>query len=80
MSITIAEAKANFAAVIRRAESGEAITLTRHGRPVARIIAVAGEPARPLIGALKGQIMIADDFDAPLTDFDRAVGAPVDPS
>jgi prevent-host-death family protein len=39
MQIAMAEAKARFAELIRRAEAGEAVTLTRHGRPVARIVA-----------------------------------------
>ncbi|MXW87187.1 MAG: type II toxin-antitoxin system prevent-host-death family antitoxin [Boseongicola sp. SB0667_bin_21] len=35
MRIAIAEAKTRFAELIRRAEAGEAIELTRQGRPVA---------------------------------------------
>ncbi|MDE0210222.1 MAG: type II toxin-antitoxin system prevent-host-death family antitoxin, partial [Boseongicola sp.] len=34
--MAVAEAKAQFAELIRRAEAGEAIELTRYGRPVAR--------------------------------------------
>ncbi|MCV6584230.1 MAG: type II toxin-antitoxin system prevent-host-death family antitoxin [Marinibacterium sp.] len=64
MQIAIAEAKAQFAELIRRAEAGEAIELTRYGRPVARIVAAA-EPVRgPLIGAMKGALDLpADMFD-----------------
>ena len=40
--LSIAHAKARFAEAVRRAERGETIVLTRHGRPVARL-----EPARP---------------------------------
>jgi prevent-host-death family protein len=36
--ISIGEAKARFAEWIRRAERGEAVVLTRHGRPVARLV------------------------------------------
>ena len=38
MRIAVAEAKARFSELIRRAEAGEAIELTRYGRPVARIV------------------------------------------
>jgi prevent-host-death family protein len=34
---TIGEVKARFAEHVRRAEGGETIVLTRHGRPVARL-------------------------------------------
>jgi prevent-host-death family protein len=36
-SITLAEAKAHLSALVSEAEAGAEITITRHGRPVARI-------------------------------------------
>ena len=62
MQIAIAEAKARFAELIRRAEAGETIELTRYGRPVARIVAAERAPSRPLIGALKGQFAVPEDI------------------
>lgn len=62
MQIGVAEAKDRFAELIRRAEAGEAIELTRHGRPVARIVAAECAPVRPLIGALKGQFTVPADI------------------
>jgi prevent-host-death family protein len=61
MQIAIAEAKAQFAELIRRAEAGEAIELTRYGRPVARIIAAERGTGRPLIGAMRGAFALPDD-------------------
>ena len=63
MHVTVAEAKAKLAEIIRRAEGGEEIVLTRHGRPVARLSPAAEVSTRPLIGALAGQIDMADDFE-----------------
>ena len=57
--IGIREAKAHLSELIERVERGETLTLTRHGRPVARIVPVAER--RP--GLLKGRIGMADDFD-----------------
>ncbi len=71
---TIADAKARFADLVRRAEGGERITLTRHGRPVAEIGPPAAPADIPLIGALKGRIHIADDFDDLPPDFTDAFG------
>jgi prevent-host-death family protein len=77
---TIADAKAHFADLIRRAEAGERITLTRHGRPVAVLGPAPASGTVPLIGALKGKITIADDFDALPEGFAEAMTAPVDPA
>jgi prevent-host-death family protein len=63
MQIAIADAKARFADLIRRAENGESIVLTRHGQPVARLTGAPRQQDLPLFGALKGRIYIADDFD-----------------
>lgn len=63
MNIAIAQAKAKFSQIIRKAESGESVTITRHGVPVAMLHAVQNRPTVPKIGSLKGKIEIADDFD-----------------
>ena len=64
MRIAIAEAKAHFAELVRRAEAGEEIELTRHGRSVARLVAAERSPARPLIGAMTGAFTLPDDVFA----------------
>jgi prevent-host-death family protein len=40
MEIPISEAKAHLADLVRRAEAGDDVVLTRHGHPVARIAAL----------------------------------------
>lgn len=65
MNVPIAEAKANLSELIRRAEAGEEITITRHGKPVARLSAPKREkvPFSELRGIGKGKIWMAEDFD-----------------
>lgn len=58
--IGLREAKAHLSELIDRVEHGETLTLTRHGKPVARI--VPATERRP--GLLKGRIGMAPDFDA----------------
>jgi len=41
MNITVTEAKGLLTDLVRRAEAGEDIVLTRHGTPAARLVAVA---------------------------------------
>lgn len=70
MHVTVSEAKAHFAELLKAVEAGKTIVVTRHGKPVARIQGVEDRVKLPRIGALKGQIWMADDFDAPLDMFD----------
>lgn len=79
MQIAIADAKARFADLIRRAESGESIVLTRHGKPVARLTGAPRPQDLPLFGALKGRIRIANDFNDLPTGFADSLGGPTDP-
>ena len=40
MQISLSQAKAQLTELVRRAENGEDVVLTRHGRPAAHIVAV----------------------------------------
>ena len=57
--IGVRDAKARLSELLERVEAGEVLTLTRHGKPVARLVPVAER--RP--GLLKGRIGMAPDFD-----------------
>ena len=46
---------------------GEEVIIARSGKPVASLVAISATPPRKA-GALKGEITIADDFDAALPD------------
>jgi prevent-host-death family protein len=65
MNVSVAEAKAKFSELLKLAEAGEEITVTRHGKPIATIAAAENPKGerKSLIGAMKGQIWISDDFD-----------------
>ena len=41
MEIPVSEAKGRLTDLVRRAEAGEDVVLTRHGRPAARLVARA---------------------------------------
>jgi prevent-host-death family protein len=62
-SVSVFEAKAQFSALIARAEAGEEITISRHGRPAARLVPVSGSAGDRRPGALAGKIRIGPDFD-----------------
>jgi prevent-host-death family protein len=60
--VSIAEAKAKLAALVGRAEAGEEIILTRHGRPAARLVPIRREAIA--FGDLEG-LYIAEDLSLP---------------
>jgi prevent-host-death family protein len=66
--IKLADAKAQFSEVVRKAMLGETIVVTKENRPVVKIVAI--KPAKRLPGTGKG-IWMAPDFDAPLPDFNE---------
>lgn len=71
MQVTVSEAKSHFAELLKKAEAGEQIVVTRHGKPVARLEGIEKPQTLPRIGALKGKIHISNDFDEPLESFDE---------
>jgi prevent-host-death family protein len=46
MQISVTGAKGQLTELVRRAQAGEEIVLTRHGQPVVRLVAVQAVPDR----------------------------------
>ena len=46
MKITVSEAKAQLTDLVRRAEAGEEVILTRHGHPAVRLVPERVAPSR----------------------------------
>lgn len=67
MEVNIHEAKTHLSRLLQRVAAGEAVTIARSGVPVARIVPIEPAEKRPL-GFARGQVWVADDFDAPLPD------------
>jgi prevent-host-death family protein len=59
----IHDAKTHFSRLVERAEGGEEITISRAGRPVAKLVPLRppGPPRRR--GLWRGRVEIHDDFD-----------------
>jgi prevent-host-death family protein len=58
VEISVTDAKGKLTDLVRRAEAGDDVILTRHGQPTARIVPVAHKPRREdrekLLDALEG--------------------------
>jgi prevent-host-death family protein len=68
MEVNIHEAKTHLSRLLQRVAAGEEITIAKSGVPIARLVAVEPSQAIRPLGMDRGQIWIADDFDAPLPD------------
>jgi prevent-host-death family protein len=76
MNVPVAEAKAKFSELIKRAEAGEEVLVTRHGKVVARLVPPtdALPEKKPLLGAFKDEpFWMADDFDELGPEWDEYV-------
>jgi prevent-host-death family protein len=69
------EAKTQLSKLVERVEAGEEIVITRRGEPAARLV-----PERrsggfaSLVGAWRGQVRIAGDFDELPDDIAESLG------
>jgi prevent-host-death family protein len=64
-TVTIEEARNCLPDLVKKAQAGEEVVIVQDSVPAAKLIPTI----RPGFGSLKGQIVMADDFDAPLDDF-----------
>ncbi|MES2048971.1 MAG: type II toxin-antitoxin system Phd/YefM family antitoxin [Pseudomonadota bacterium] len=65
-TINIHEAKSTFSRLIENVLQGGDVTIAKAGKPVAKLVPIKEPKIIRKPGSLKGQIFIADDFDAPL--------------
>lgn len=64
-TVNLHDAKTHLSRLVDEVAAGGEVVIARHGRPVARLVPLRAVLA-PRIGALKGQLRVPDDFDAPL--------------
>src|ERR1700742_463896 len=68
MEVNIHEAKTNFSKLLQKVALGEEVIIAKAGVPVAKLVPVINKPAERPLGLYRGQIWMADDFNAPLPD------------
>lgn len=68
MKVNVSTAKTQLSRLIDLAMAGQEIVITRHGRPVARLIGAEAMLAPRKLGLMRGRIRIGEDFDAPLPE------------
>lgn len=70
--VKIHEAKTNLSRLIKEVQEGEEIVIARGNKPIVKLVLVETVQKKREIGWGKGMVLhMADDFDAPLEDFDE---------
>src|SRR5215470_5555168 len=72
--LNVGEAKALFSQLVDEASRGARFVIAKAGTPVARIVPLEGEPAKFVLGAMKGmlspedEVALLDAVERPLPD------------
>jgi prevent-host-death family protein len=69
MKVSVYEAKSKLSQMINKALEGEEVVITRNGEDTVKLTPVPKKKA-DWIGMYQGQIVIHDDFDDPLEEFE----------
>ena len=65
--VNVHQAKTHLSQLLQEVEQGQEVVIARSGVPIARLVAWrAPVQAIAAPGAMRGQITLAEDFDAPL--------------
>lgn len=81
MQVNIYEAKTRLSELVDQAHGGATVIIAKAGTPMAKLVPLDAGPKRKVVyGLLKGQLELADDFDAPMTEQDLALWeGPIEP-
>jgi antitoxin (DNA-binding transcriptional repressor) of toxin-antitoxin stability system len=69
--VSLDEAKTRLLDLIEAAIKGENVYIFKEDRQMVQLVPVEPPKRRPQFGSAKGLIVMADDFDAPLADFNE---------
>ena len=67
------EAKTRLSELLEQVRRGRVYRITRRGKPIAELRPIDEAARRPAFGTDRGRVVIRDDFDAPLPEFDPYV-------
>lgn len=67
--VNVHDLKTNYSKYLEQVISGKEIILGKHGKAVAKIVALPGATNEPRkLGMLSGKVRMSDDFDEPMMD------------
>lgn len=69
ITVGLYEAKTRLSKLIRDAETGQDVVITRHGKPVVRLVPVNDTALERELGHFRDGVWIAEDFDETPEEF-----------
>jgi prevent-host-death family protein len=66
MEVNIHEAKTHLSRLLERVALGEEVVIAKAGKPVAKLVPLADQPKRRILGSARGEFVVPDDFNDPL--------------
>jgi prevent-host-death family protein len=76
-TVSVHEAKARLSELLALAETGQVVEITRHGKPIARL--VAASPLGREFGRGVGTVTYAGDFELTDHEIDEMLDGPLEP-
>ena len=70
-TVNIGQAKRQLSKLIQRVMNGEQIIIANRGKPVAILTGIEATTTERVPGIDAGRVIIHDDFDTPLPEFER---------
>lgn len=69
--VNVHEAKTHLSKLLKRVQDGEEVIISKGNKPIARLVLIEELKPERKTGSAKGKVRMADDFDAPLEDFEE---------
>jgi antitoxin (DNA-binding transcriptional repressor) of toxin-antitoxin stability system len=69
-TVNVQYAKTQLSRLLEEAAAGETIVIGKAGKPMAMLVAWRPELKKRQLGGWRGQVWIADDFDAPSSEIE----------
>jgi antitoxin (DNA-binding transcriptional repressor) of toxin-antitoxin stability system len=67
--VTLNEAQIQLRDLVGAVKRGETVVIAQNDQPVVQLVAITPAKRHALFGSAADQLVMAEDFDAPLSDF-----------
>ena len=69
--VNIHQAKTNLSKLIKRVEDGEEVIIAKDNKPIVKLVLLESQKPVRQLGTAIGKIIISEDFDKPLEEFEE---------
>lgn len=70
IQVNIHEAKTQLSKLIEKVKKGEEVIISKYNKPVVKLVLIEELKSKRRLNTAKGRIVMSEDFDSPLEDFE----------